>query len=269
MLRPDLFTVVHEQFMTDTARLADIVLPATTQLEQTDLHKPYGHRHLQYNHAAIEPLAEAKSNWEVSQLLARAMGYDEPWLHQSPEEVLAEIIEASREANSTLNGITLERLQDEGTVHLAWKTIMCPSRTASSPRPPARWNFAARRWSSLGLDPLPAYVTPAEFTEGLGLDDAGQPALVLITGASHHFVSTSMANQPSLVAQGRARRSSRSIRTTQLRAASSTARTSWSPTARLVHAARRRDRRCHPGRRRSPPRAAGLRSRPMAATSTG
>src|SRR5215213_8454899 len=81
MRRDDLFTVVHEQFMTDTAQLADIVLPATTQLEQVDLHKPYGQRNLQYNHAAIAPLGEAKSNWDVSRLLARAMGYDEPWLH--------------------------------------------------------------------------------------------------------------------------------------------------------------------------------------------
>ncbi len=56
MQREDLFTVVHELFMTDTAQYADIVLPATSQLEQTDLHKAYGHRYLQYNHAAIAPL---------------------------------------------------------------------------------------------------------------------------------------------------------------------------------------------------------------------
>ena len=62
------------------------MLPATTQLEQVDLHKPYGHRHLQYNHAAIAPLGEAKSNWDVMRLLARAMGYDEPWLHDEPED---------------------------------------------------------------------------------------------------------------------------------------------------------------------------------------
>jgi anaerobic selenocysteine-containing dehydrogenase len=82
--REDLFTVVHELFMTDTADYADIVLPATSQLEQTDLHKAYGHTVLAYNRQAIAPLSESKSNWEVMGLLAREMGFDEPWLHQTP-----------------------------------------------------------------------------------------------------------------------------------------------------------------------------------------
>jgi anaerobic selenocysteine-containing dehydrogenase len=64
--REDLFTVVHELFMTDTADYADMILPATSQLEQTDLHKAYGHTHLTYNQQAIPPLGEAKSNWESS-----------------------------------------------------------------------------------------------------------------------------------------------------------------------------------------------------------
>ena len=201
MMRPDLFTVVHEQFMTDTAMLADIVLPATTQLEQTDLHKPYGHRHLQYNHAAIAPLAEAKSNWEVSRLLAGAMGYEEPWLFHSPEEALHEIIEASRERNSTLEGITLQRLQDEGTVPFALEDGHVPFADGVFPTPSGKVELFCEAMVGEGLDPLPTYLPPAEFAEGLGLDAAGQPALVLITGASHHFVTTSMANQPSLVAK--------------------------------------------------------------------
>ncbi|HET7036229.1 MAG TPA: molybdopterin-dependent oxidoreductase, partial [Thermomicrobiaceae bacterium] len=69
LLREDLFTVVHDLFLTDTARYADIVLPATSQLEQVDLHRPYGHRNLQYNHQAIAPLSEATSNWDVMRLL--------------------------------------------------------------------------------------------------------------------------------------------------------------------------------------------------------
>ena len=72
--RDDLFTVVHELFMTDTADFADLVLPATSQLEQTDLHKAYGHTLLTYNRPAIAPLGECKSNWEVMGLLADAMG---------------------------------------------------------------------------------------------------------------------------------------------------------------------------------------------------
>lgn len=201
MQRPDLFTVVHEQFMTDTARLADIVLPATTQLEQTDLHKPYGHRHLQFNHAAIDPVGEARSNWEVSRLLARAMGYEEPWLHAEPLEVLDEIVEASRAANPTLAGITLERLQAEGTVAYTLPAGHVPHADGVFPTPSGKVELSSKAMARVGLDPLPEFVSATEFTEGLGDDAAGQPALALISGASHHFVSTSMANQPSLVAK--------------------------------------------------------------------
>src|SRR5919109_209843 len=74
--RPDLFTVVHEQFQTDTADYADILLPATTQLEHFDIHGSYGHLYVQTNEAAIAPIEEAKSNTEVFRLLARAMGFE-------------------------------------------------------------------------------------------------------------------------------------------------------------------------------------------------
>src|SRR5262249_48309172 len=99
MQREDLFTVVHEQFLTDTARYADIVLPATTQLEHVDLHKAYGHRNLQYNQPAIAPLGEAKSNWDVMRLLAQAMGYSEPWLQENAEDALRAVLDATRASN--------------------------------------------------------------------------------------------------------------------------------------------------------------------------
>src|SRR5439155_3628765 len=86
--REDLFTVVHEQFQTDTADYADILLPATTQLEHFDLHGSYGHLHVQANNPAIAPLGEAKPNTEVFRLLARAMGF-EPELFEVSDEDLA------------------------------------------------------------------------------------------------------------------------------------------------------------------------------------
>jgi anaerobic selenocysteine-containing dehydrogenase len=200
MMRDDLFTVVHDLFLTDTARYADIVLPATSQLEQVDLHKPYGQRNLQYNAAAIAPLGEAKSNWDVMRLLAAALGYDEPWLQASAEEVLAEVLDATRATNPPLDGITLERLQAEGTVPLALPggpEGQVPFVDGRFPTPSGKVELFSQAMASQGLDPLPSYAPPAEFA-GRRLDDG---RLVLISGASHHFVSSSMANQPSLRAK--------------------------------------------------------------------
>lgn len=198
LLREDLFTVVHELFMTDTARYADIILPATTQIEQVDLHKAYGHRNLQYNTPAIAPIGEAKSNWDVSRLLAEAMGYDEPWLHQTGEQVIAEILEGSRAENPLLEGITLERLQAEGTVPLNFdRQGDVPFADGRFPTPSGKLELYCQGMADLGLDPLPEYVEPAEYGgRGSGARDDGR--LVLISGASHHFVSSSMANIPKL-----------------------------------------------------------------------
>ncbi len=218
MQREDLFTVVHDLFMTDTAQYADIVLPATSQLEQTDLHKASGHRYLQYNHAAIAPLAEAKSNWDVMRLLAAGMGYDEPWLRQSPEEAIAEVLDATRATNPLLEGITLERLQAEGTVPLAFTPENAiPYADLRFPTPSGKVELRCEAMVAHGLDPLPLYEPPDEFrrekqngkrwraSEGgiAAADDTAAPPapLVLISSASHHFTSSSFANQPGLMAK--------------------------------------------------------------------
>jgi anaerobic selenocysteine-containing dehydrogenase len=196
--REDLFTVVHELFLTDTARYADIVLPATSQLEHADLHKAYGHRNLQYNAPAIEPLGEAKSNWDVMRLLAAAMGYEEPWLRQSAEEVIAEALDATRATNPLLAGVTLDRLQQEGTVSLVFDAEHdVPFADGRFPTPSGKVELRCEALAADGLDPLPEYTPPAEFRGRRADDDR----LVLITGASHHFVSSSMANVRSVAAK--------------------------------------------------------------------
>ncbi|KUO67154.1 MAG: formate dehydrogenase [Gracilibacter sp. BRH_c7a] len=92
LMREDLFTVVHERFLTDTARYADIVLPATTSLEHPDIYCSYGHYCIQRVSAVIPPLPEAKSNWEVFQLLAQAMDFEEPFFSQSADELIDQIM---------------------------------------------------------------------------------------------------------------------------------------------------------------------------------
>lgn len=200
--RPDLFTVVHDLFMTDTAEYADIVLPATSQLEQVDLHKPYGHRNLQYNTPAVAPLAEAKSNWDVTRLLATAMGYDEPWLHQDAEDVIAEVLDATRAANPLLDGVTLARLQAEGTVPLAFTAANeVPFADLCFPTPSGKVELRSDALAArYGIDPLPDYTAPEEFAAAGAAGDSGS-RLVLISGAAHHFVSGSLGNQPSLRAK--------------------------------------------------------------------
>ncbi|HEU5016151.1 MAG TPA: molybdopterin oxidoreductase family protein [Roseiflexaceae bacterium] len=217
MQRDDLFTVVHDLFMTDTARYADIVLPATSQLEQVDLHKPYGHRNLQYNQPAIAPLGEAKSNWDVMRLLARAMGYDEPWLHESAEDAIRGVLDATRAKSPLLEGVTLERLQTEGTVPLHFAPdAHVPFADGYFPTPSGKVELRCDAMREHGLDPLPDYAPPAEFrvmSDELRVeDDSGDEVvnsklktqnskLILLSGASHHFVSSSMANLPSLNAK--------------------------------------------------------------------
>ena len=95
MAREDLFTVVHERYMTDTAKYADIILPAPYMVEQTDLYTPYGYREIQYAPAAVPAPGEVKSNWEVFTLLAAAMGMEDPFQGHTPEELCRQMVENS------------------------------------------------------------------------------------------------------------------------------------------------------------------------------
>ena len=110
LAREDLFTVVHEQVLTDTARFADILLPATTVFEETELHKSYGHYFLQYSEPVIAPLGEACSNAQLFARLARAMGFDEPELAASTDELLHAAIDG---AAARLGGVSLDQLKQE------------------------------------------------------------------------------------------------------------------------------------------------------------
>lgn len=90
--REDIFTVVHERFMTDTARYADVILPATTSLEHSDIYRAYGHYGVQRAYPVIPPVGQAKSNWEVFCLLADAMGINKPFFKQSADDLIDSIL---------------------------------------------------------------------------------------------------------------------------------------------------------------------------------
>ncbi|NCF67292.1 MAG: molybdopterin-dependent oxidoreductase [Chloroflexi bacterium] len=200
--REDLFTVVHELFMTDTADYADIILPATSQLEQTDLHKAYGHTHLTYNQQAIPPLGEAKSNWKVMGLLAQEMDFAESWLHQTPDELIEEILAATTVTNPALEGITLDHLKQNHFVPLKFEPQV-PFAGGRFPTPSGKVELYCQLLADQGLDPLPGWVERED--DGLGAngktkgDFLPEEALYLISGAAHHFVSSSFANQRGLL----------------------------------------------------------------------
>ncbi|HEV3080639.1 MAG TPA: molybdopterin-dependent oxidoreductase, partial [Gemmataceae bacterium] len=193
---------VHELFLTDTADYADIVLPATSQLEHTDLHKAYGHTWLTYNEPAIAPLGECKSNWDVIRLLATALGFTESWLHDDADGVINEVLTATARHNPFLDGITLERVKQERTVPLS---VPQPTPFADGifPTPSGKVELYSQQLADEGLDPLPAYLDQADADNGqLGRSTPPfreEDALNLVTGAAHHFVSSSLANQAGLL----------------------------------------------------------------------
>jgi anaerobic selenocysteine-containing dehydrogenase len=110
LCREDLFTVVLEQFMTDTARHADVVLPATTQLEHLDAVFSWGHHYVTYNEPAIAPCGQAKPNTETFRLLAERMRLDDRCFRETDEEMLASLFA------DTPGGVTLAELRERGWV---------------------------------------------------------------------------------------------------------------------------------------------------------
>jgi anaerobic selenocysteine-containing dehydrogenase len=200
LLRDDLFTVVHELFETDTARYADILLPATSQLEHVDLHKPYGHLSLQYNMPAIAPQGAARSNWDVMRCLASAMGFNEPWLQQDAHEVIREIVEATALQNPRLAGITLERLQAEGSIPLAIPvTEEVPFADGIFPTPSGKVEFYSATAAAKGYDPVPGWEPETESRTGQDVSVASTARLPLLCPAAHHFVSSTFGNQERLI----------------------------------------------------------------------
>jgi len=108
LMRPDLFTVVHEQFFTDTTDYADIVLPATTFFEHKDLQKGYGHYYVQVSNQAIEPVGECRSNVEVFRSLAERMGFEEECFRESVDQMIDLALESE---DPWMRGMSRERLE--------------------------------------------------------------------------------------------------------------------------------------------------------------
>jgi molybdopterin guanine dinucleotide-containing S/N-oxide reductase-like protein len=200
-LREDLFTVVHEQFFTDTTSYADIVLPATTFLEHKDLNKAYGHIYLQVSNQAIEPLGESRSNTDLFSQLAQRMGFTDDCFQQSADEMIDATLAVGDQHipngwEKWLHGITREQLEKEGHVRLKvgdgpfLPFAQGGFATASGKAELYSENLAAR-----GLDPVVSFTAPEESRLAEG---AKKFPLELLSRKADNFLNSTFTNIPSI-----------------------------------------------------------------------
>ncbi|MBS0325205.1 MAG: molybdopterin oxidoreductase family protein [Proteobacteria bacterium] len=195
--REDLFCVVHEIFRTDTADYADILLPATTQLEQTDLHTSYGHLCVQANNAAIAPLFEALPNTEVFRRLAARMGFDEPCFRDSDDDLARQ---ALRNGDPRVAGLAWEMLKSAGWARLQVPKPWAPFAHGNFPTPSGRCEFHSMRLAAMGEDPLPDFVAPYESVAS-NPELAARYPLAFISPPLRNFLNSSFANLPASLAE--------------------------------------------------------------------
>jgi anaerobic selenocysteine-containing dehydrogenase len=184
--RADLFTVVLEQFMTDTARYADVVLPATTQLEHLDALFSWGHHYLTWNEPAIVPRGEAKPNTEIFRLLAARLGLDDPCFSETDEQMLATLFA------STPGGVTLDELRTRGWAKLDLGQGMAPHAHGRFVTADGRLALRSDPLADRGIDPLPHYAPPAEIADA---ELSSRFPLALLTPKTHLFLNSTFANQ--------------------------------------------------------------------------
>jgi anaerobic selenocysteine-containing dehydrogenase len=195
--RDDLFCVVHEIFLTDTADYADIVLPATTQLEQTDVHTSYGHLHAQANNPSIAPVGEAKCNTDVFRLLAQRMGYSDACFADSDDDLARQ---AFRRDDPRSRGLDWDCLKAQGFQRLAVAAVYAPFAKGGFPTPSGKCEFHSPTLAAQGHDPLPTFVPPRESA-------ASAPALAqrfplaFISPPARNFLNSSFANLPTFLAE--------------------------------------------------------------------
>jgi anaerobic selenocysteine-containing dehydrogenase len=180
--RDDLFTVVLEHFHTDTADHADIILPATTQLEHWDIHTTYGHTDVMLNQPAIAPLGESRSNAAIFRALAERMGFDEPCF-QDDDETLCR--------TAFGNSVDFETLLKQGFATVP--VPEAPFANGNFPSPSGRCEFASSRLAARGMDPLPDHLPNHE-----AAGSSTRFPLAMISPPARNFMNSSFVNVKSL-----------------------------------------------------------------------
>jgi molybdopterin guanine dinucleotide-containing S/N-oxide reductase-like protein len=199
--RGDLFTVVHEQFFTDTTDYADYVLPATTFLEHDDIQGAYGHYFVQRSHQAIAPRGEARPNVWLFAQLAERMGFTEACFRDTPEAMIRQALNPGKNGHSRNAGmehITPELLDEQGHIPLHFADtrdghfLPFSHRTKDPlPTPTGRIELYSEALAAAGADPLPAFVPPVESRFG---KDAGKYPLEFLPRKADHYMNSTFAN---------------------------------------------------------------------------
>lgn len=177
--REDLFTVVHDLFLTETAAYADIVLPATSSFENTDFYRSYWHHYVQLQQPVIKPYEESKSNVEVFRLLAQAMGFEEPAFRDTEEEMIRQALD--HPGNPRLDGVTYEALVEKQFV----KGKVKPLLPGKLPTPSGKIELYSKTMERRGFPPLPTY-TP--------LVHDGDLPFLFIPAPNHNFLNSTFSN---------------------------------------------------------------------------
>lgn len=184
--RDELFTVVHEQFLTDTARYADIALPATTQIEADDVVPAWGHLWMGWNAAAIDPVGDSVSNTELFRRLARAMGLTEPSLFDDDDTLLRQ----------ALPDVDLDAMKRDGWIKVPYPADGRPYGDGVFPTPSGKVELVNPRLAGLGQPTLPTYIPPREGPGGDPELLARYP-LQLMTPKHHtRFLNSSYSHLP-------------------------------------------------------------------------
>jgi len=188
--REDLFCVVMDCFLTDTADYADIVLPATTQLEHFDVHKSYGHLYVLANNPSIAPVGESLPNSEVFRRLAARMGFDEPCFRDSDEDLCRA---ALRSANPRMQGVAWDAVRESGWQRLNLPERFAPFAEGGFPTDSGRCEFYSASLEREGVDPLPFFNPPAE-SAASNPDLARRFPLAFLSPPARNFLNSTFAN---------------------------------------------------------------------------
>lgn len=189
--REDLFTVVHELFLTDTAKYADIVLPATSSFENTDLYTSYWHHYVQLQEPVIAPVGESKSNFELFSLLAQAMGFEEAAFREHEASVIHAALD--NPDNPYLKGVTVERLQAERFVELDMSAKANYLQRLTTPS--GKIELYSEQLQVFGLPPLPTYMPLEEGFDGENREHKHTAyPLMFVSPPNHNFLNSTFAN---------------------------------------------------------------------------